>query len=62
MKSLGQWLQEEEVPALYGIDTRLLTKRIREKGAELGRIDFGPPGTVFEDPNAEYVFFLCRCS
>uniref|UniRef100_A0A3Q3JIF1 Carbamoyl-phosphate synthase small subunit N-terminal domain-containing protein n=1 Tax=Monopterus albus TaxID=43700 RepID=A0A3Q3JIF1_MONAL len=26
VKSLGQWLQEEKVPALFGIDTRMLTK------------------------------------
>merc|ERR1719498_1163574 len=30
-RSLSQWLTEERVPALYGIDTRLLTKKIREK-------------------------------
>src|SRR5436189_807853 len=30
-RSLSQWLQEEKVPALTGIDTRALTKYIREK-------------------------------
>lgn len=30
--SLGDWLKEEGVPALGGIDTRLLTKKIRDKG------------------------------
>lgn len=39
-KSLGKWLQEHNVPALYGIDTRALTKKIRETGAILGKIDF----------------------
>lgn len=36
--SLGSWLQEQDVPAIYGLDTRLLTKRIREKGSMLGRL------------------------
>lgn len=36
--SLGQWLKEEGVPGVYGIDTRALTKRIREKGSMLGRM------------------------
>ncbi|KAK2872041.1 hypothetical protein FQN49_002602 [Arthroderma sp. PD_2] len=36
--SLGQWLKEQNVPAIHGIDTRALTKRIREKGSMLGRM------------------------
>jgi len=37
-QSLGSWLSEEKIPALYGIDTRALTKQIREKGVMLGKI------------------------
>jgi carbamoyl-phosphate synthase/aspartate carbamoyltransferase len=36
--SLGAWLKENDVPALCGVDTRALTKRIRAKGAMLGRL------------------------
>ncbi|GKZ48955.1 hypothetical protein AbraIFM66951_001203 [Aspergillus brasiliensis] len=36
--SLGQWLKEQGVPAVHGIDTRALTKRIRQKGSMLGRL------------------------
>ncbi|KZV65623.1 carbamoyl-phosphate synthase [Peniophora sp. CONT] len=36
--SLGQWLKEHNIPAICGVDTRALTKRIREKGAMLARI------------------------
>ena len=36
--SLGQWLKESGVPALYGVDTRALTKKIREKGSMLARV------------------------
>ncbi len=36
--SLGTWLKEQGVPAMYGVDTRVLTKRIREHGSMLGRM------------------------
>ena len=36
--SLGTWLKQEGVPAVYGIDTRALTKRIRTKGSLLGKL------------------------
>ena len=36
--SLGTWLKEQNVPAMHGVDTRALTKRIREQGSMLGRI------------------------
>ncbi|PYI11826.1 bifunctional pyrimidine biosynthesis protein [Aspergillus sclerotiicarbonarius CBS 121057] len=36
--SLGQWLKEQGVPAVHGVDTRALTKRIRQKGSMLGRV------------------------
>ena len=36
--SLGQWLKEQDVPGVCGIDTRALTKIIREEGAMLGRL------------------------
>ena len=38
-QSLGQWLKKHNVPAIYGLDTRLLTKRIRKHGAVLGKIE-----------------------
>ena len=36
--SLGQWLKDQGVPAMHGVDTRALTKRIRQKGSMLGRM------------------------
>jgi len=36
--SLGAWLKENGVPAIYGVDTRALTKKLREKGSTLGRV------------------------
>ncbi len=38
-KSLGDWLSENGIPAVYGVDTRELTKQLREFGSILGRID-----------------------
>ncbi|KAJ6048129.1 hypothetical protein N7499_000844 [Penicillium canescens] len=36
--SLGQWLKEQGVPAMHGVDTRALTKRLRQTGSMLGRM------------------------
>lgn len=52
-KSLSNWLKEQDVPALYGIDTRMLTKRLREKGTLLGKILFSDEALGFHDPNKE---------
>lgn len=42
--SLSEWLRSQGVPALAGIDTRMLTKRIRDGGAMLAKIEF--PGST----------------
>ncbi|MFH1586469.1 MAG: glutamine-hydrolyzing carbamoyl-phosphate synthase small subunit [Candidatus Diapherotrites archaeon] len=49
-KSLGEWLKEEGIPAITGIDVRALTKLLREKGTMLGRINLGKE-VEFYDPN-----------
>ncbi|KJR81816.1 carbamoyl-phosphate synthase [Sporothrix schenckii 1099-18] len=36
--SLGAWLKEQGVPAMHAVDTRELTKHIRESGSMLGRM------------------------
>ncbi|GAA5804311.1 dihydroorotate dehydrogenase [Helicostylum pulchrum] len=38
--SLSTWLKENDVPALYGIDTRAMTKKIRDQGVTLAKILF----------------------
>ena len=51
-RSLGSWLQSQGIPALTGVDTRALTKRIRVHGALLGRIEIeGQKAPAFDDPN-----------
>jgi carbamoyl-phosphate synthase small subunit len=49
-RSLDAWLRAHGIPGLHGIDTRALTKKLREKGVMLGRIviDKVPE---FDDPN-----------
>ena len=49
-QSLGEWLKKENIPALFGIDTRMLTKIIREKGSMLAKIVF-EEDIPFYDPN-----------
>lgn len=43
--SLGQWLQKEGIPAMYGVDTRALTKKLRTEGSTLGRISIQKAGS-----------------
>jgi carbamoyl-phosphate synthase small subunit len=50
--SLSDWLKKHSIPALYDIDTRMLTKKIRIQGTLLGKIIFGDKDEInFEDPN-----------
>ena len=45
-RSLSEYLQAENVVAIAGIDTRKLTRVLREKGAQSGAILAGPDATV----------------
>lgn len=40
VESLGDWLKREQIPGITGIDTRALTKKLREHGVMMGRIVF----------------------
>ena len=37
-RSLSDWMIEEKIPGIYGIDTRMLTRKLRDKGTMLGKI------------------------
>ena len=39
VESLASWLKREKIPAITGIDTRRLTKVLREHGVMMGRIE-----------------------
>lgn len=55
VKSLGQWLEEQHVPAITGVDTRALTKKLRECGSMLGKVVIAGEETDFYDPNAQNI-------
>jgi carbamoyl-phosphate synthase small subunit len=38
VKTLDEWLNEEQIPGIYGIDTRELTKRLRINGVMIGSV------------------------
>lgn len=60
--SLAQWLKEENVTGIYGIDTRELTKKLRECGSMLGRIEVeGTEAVDFVDPNKENLIAKTSC-
>jgi carbamoyl-phosphate synthase small subunit len=52
-KGLQEWLYEHEIPAISGIDTRAVTKCLREKGSMLGKILLDGQDIEFQDPNTK---------
>lgn len=52
-QSLSAWLKKYHVPGLYGIDTRRLTKILREHGTMLGKIVVNDEKINYYDPDVE---------
>eukprot|EP00919_Chromeraceae_sp_WS-2016_P070225 GHVR01166536.1.p1 GENE.GHVR01166536.1~~GHVR01166536.1.p1 ORF type:complete len:567 (+),score=98.93 GHVR01166536.1:52-1752(+) len=55
-KTLSKWLKEQGIPAITGIDTRAVTKHIRDNGSMSGKVLIGPSveshyHIPFYDPN-----------
>lgn len=65
-RSLAQWLEEEKIPGIYDIDTRALTKHLREHGSMLGKIIIegteAEDDVDFYDPNAENLIAKTSCT
>jgi len=61
-QSLHQWLQEYNIPGIYGIDTRELTKILREQGSTLGKIIHGEVDIPFENPDTENLVAKVSCN
>lgn len=62
-RSLADWLKSEKIPGIYGIDTRALTKHLRDKGSMLGKIIIdGCPDPGFYDPNKENLVAKVSCT
>lgn len=53
-KTLDEWLKSENVPGIYGIDTRKLTKKLRVKGVMLGILQ------VFEEGKEPHIETLLK--
>ena len=51
--SLGDWLKKWKVPGLCGVDTRALTKKLREQGSMLGKIVFDSEDIPFYNPDED---------
>ena len=52
-KSLGEWLKEYKIPGVFGVDTRAITKILREQGTMLGKIVYNEENIEFYDPNKD---------
>ena len=62
IKSLGTWLIDNNIPAICDIDTRALTKHIREKGSMKGKIIFEDQNEIeFKDSNLENLVAKVSC-
>ena len=51
-ESLADWLKREQVPGITGIDTRQLTKLLRERGVMMGQLVFSDSSEVVENPES----------
>ena len=62
VESLGEWLQREKVPGITGIDTRELTKVLREHGVMMGKTLFDDEPSNVPEADYEGVNFVDRVS
>lgn len=61
-KSLGEWLKEHKVPGIFGVDTRAITKLIREYGSMKGKIVFDSLSEIdFFDNSLENLIAKVSC-
>lgn len=61
-RSLAQWLIDEHIPGLYDIDTRSLTKHLRNVGSMPGKIVFGDEDIDFYNPDNDNLIAKTSCS
>lgn len=57
-KSLDQWMKENKIPGIYGVDTRELAKLLRDSGPLLGSISpkgYIPPTQLYNPDNENQV-------
>lgn len=61
-ESLADWLKREQVPGITGIDTRQLTKVLREHGVMMGKIVFDDEPNNIPSASYEGVNFIAEVS
>jgi len=61
-ESLSEWLRREKVPAVTGIDTRRLTKKLREQGVMMGQLIFDDEPDNIPEASYEGVNFVEQVS
>ena len=61
-ETLAQWLKREEVPGITGVDTRQLTKVLREHGVMMGKILFDDQPNEIPQAAYEGVNFVAEVS
>jgi len=61
--SLDEWLKEQGIPGIWGVDTRRLTQVLRESGSMPGQLvqEGGSPVAEIDDPNAGNLVAAVSC-
>lgn len=60
VKSLDDWLKEHNIPGIYGVDTRALTKKLRYHGVMLGKLIVNKD-IKMDDPNKRNLVAEVSC-
>jgi carbamoyl-phosphate synthase small subunit len=54
-KTLDQWLYQERIPGIYGLDTRELTKKLRVHGVMMGALVVSEKDAIIDDSRLKKV-------
>lgn len=54
-KSISEWLKSQNIPILYGVDTRALTLHLRSRGVMSGIVTDSPDKQVFKKLSHEFI-------
>ena len=60
-KSLDEWMKTCRIPGIYGVDTRALTKQLREKGNMFGKVVYCDQDTPLKNPYNDNLVDLVSC-
>ncbi len=60
-KNLSDWMKEYRIPGICGVDTRALTKHLREKGTMLGKVVYKNQDVSFYNPYNDNLVDMVSC-